>query len=402
MFGDVWEWTQSAFTPYPRFRAPDGPMGEYNGKFMCGQYVLRGGSCVTPAEPHSADLSQFLFSRCALAVFRPAPGEGRLTMAVSLQRLGVPARWDEAFRRAVVDGLSRPQKSIPCCWLYDDAGSELFERITRVEDYYPTRTETAILRRHANEIAEFCGPDAVVIEYGAGYGVKTEILLDALKRPRLYAPIDIAADVLADTARRFRARFPRLPIFPMVADFNDDFELQSGLPGGRRAAFFPGSTIGNLSRVETLAFLRRVRRHVTSPDGEGEAIIGVDLKKNVATLIRAYDDREGVTAAFDLNLLARINRELDGNFPLSRFVHEARWNEDEQAMEMHLVSLDALVVEAAGQSFAFHAGETIHTESSRKYDVATFQGLAEASGWRVARVWQDDNGLFAIFGLAPK
>jgi dimethylhistidine N-methyltransferase len=323
-------------------------------------------------------------------------------MAIFLERDAVWARWDEAFRRAVVHGLSRPRKSIPCCWLYDDIGSELFERITRVDDYYPTRTETAILRRHAGDIAEFCGPEALLIEYGAGYGVKTEILLDALDRPRLYAPIDIAGDVLADTARRFRARFPRLEIFPIVADFNHDFEIQSGLPAGRRAAFFPGSTIGNLSRDETLAFLSRVRRHVDGPRGEGVAFIGVDLKKNIETLIRAYDDCEGVTAAFNLNLLERINRELDGNFPLSRFVHEARWNEDEQAMEMHLVSLDSRVVEVAGQDFPFRAWETIHTESSRKYDVATFRALAEASGWRVAKVWQDEDELFAIFGLAAR
>ena len=308
----------------------------------------------------------------------------------------VRTRWDEAFRRAVVAGLSRPQKTIPSCWLYDDVGSELFEEITRLDEYYPRRAETEILRRHAADIAGFCGEDATVLEYGAGYGVKTEILLNSLDRPRLYAPIDIAGEVLADTARRFENRFPDLEVFPVVADFNHDFALPEKLPPGRRMAFFPGSTIGNLSRNETLAFLRRVRRHV---DGRGAAIIGVDLKKDVDTLIRAYDDRKGVTAAFNLNLLARINRELDGTFPLHRFAHEARWNAEEQAIEMHLASLDARVVDVAGQTFSFRAYETIHTESSRKYDVGAFQALAEMGGWAVARVWRDHKNTFAVFGL---
>ncbi len=308
----------------------------------------------------------------------------------------VRARWDEAFRRAVVAGLSRPRKTIPCCWLYDDVGSELFDQITRLDEYYPTRTETEILRRDAADLAGFCGEGAVVLEYGAGYGVKTEILLSALERPRLYAPIDIAGEVLADTARRFRRRFPDLEVFPVVADFNRDFELPPGLPAGRRTGFFPGSTIGNLSREETLAFLRRVWDHV---EGRGGAIIGVDLKKPIETLLNAYDDHKGVTAAFNKNLLARINRELDGTFPLHRFVHEARWNAANSAIEMHLVSLDARVLEVAGHAFPFRAGESIHTESSRKYDLATFRDLAEQSGWRVVKVWQDRNNLFAVFGL---
>jgi dimethylhistidine N-methyltransferase len=187
-----------------------------------------------------------------------------------------------------------------------------------------------------------------------------------------------------------------LAIFPIIADFNHDFDLPHALPSGRRTAFFPGSTIGNLNADEAGAFLRRLRRHVAK---RGTAIIGVDLKKDVGMLIDAYDDSEGVTAAFNLNLLARINRELDGMFPLERFVHEARWNAAESAIEMHLVSMDACNVSACGQEFCFRAGESIHTESSRKYDLDMFAALAEMTGWRVTKIWQDGKRRFAVFGL---
>ncbi|MDI9847671.1 L-histidine N(alpha)-methyltransferase [Rhodoblastus sp. 17X3] len=308
----------------------------------------------------------------------------------------VQSRWDEAFRAAVVGGLSRAQKSIPCCWLYDERGSELFNEITRLEEYYPTRAETEILLRWADEMAGFCGEDILLVEYGAGAGIKTEILIEALDKPRLYVPIDIAGDVLAQTASRMRDRFPDLETLPIVADFNRDFDLPAGLPPGWRTAFFPGSTIGNLNRSETVAFLSRLHRHV---EGRGMAIIGVDLKKDLGTLLSAYDDGAGVTAAFNLNLLARINRELDGDFPLDRFVHQARWNESESAVEMHLVSLDTRVVSACGRQFAFHEGETIHTESSRKYALDSFRSLAEKSAWRLSRAWLDDEDRFAVLGL---
>lgn len=304
--------------------------------------------------------------------------------------------WDEAFHAAVVAGLSRPQKSIPCCWLYDRRGSDLFNDITRLEEYYPTRAETEILARHADEMAGFCGDGALLLEYGAGSGIKTEILIAALVAPRLYVPIDIAADMLARTALRIEQRFRGLKTFAIVADFNDDFDLPAVLPPGPRIAFFPGSTIGNLNRGEAGALLSRLRRHVRE---RGKAIIGIDLKKDVATLLNAYDDAEGVTAAFNLNLLARINRELDGAFPLDRFVHEARWNEAESAVEMHLVSLDARVVPISGRNFNFRAGETIHTESARKYDPSSFAALAAAGGWRVSLSWRDHAGRFAVLGL---
>jgi dimethylhistidine N-methyltransferase len=302
----------------------------------------------------------------------------------------------EDFRTDVASGLSRPQKTLPSRWLYDDHGCKIFEAITRLDEYYPTRTETAILRENAREIAEFCGERAVLLEYGAGAGIKTEILIDALDRPRLYVPIDIAGDFLDETVARMRHRFPDLEILPVVGDFTRDFDIPRSAPRGRRSAFFPGSTIGNLDAQETRSFLRRVRRHV---GWSGTAIIGVDLKKDVATLLAAYDDRDGVTAAFNLNLLARINRELGGDFWLDRFAHQARWNEAESAVEMHLVSLREQTVTVDGRSFAFRAGETIHTESSRKYDVPGFTKVVGDGRWRVGAIWTDPDRRFAAFGL---
>jgi L-histidine N-alpha-methyltransferase len=302
----------------------------------------------------------------------------------------------EAFRADVASGLSGSQKTLPSRWLYDDRGCKLFEEITRLDEYYPTRTETAILRDKAREIAEFCGEKAVLLEYGAGAGIKTEILIDALERPRSYVPIDIAGDFLDETVVRMRQRFPDLETFPVVADFTSDFDIPRTVPRGRRSAFFPGSTIGNLDAEETKRFLRRVRRHV---GWRGAAIIGVDLKKDVPTLLAAYDDREGVTAAFNLNLLTRINRELGGDFSLECFAHQARWNEAESAIEMHLVSLREQVVSVGGRSFAFQSGETIHTESSRKYDAGSFMEVVGHGGWRVSAIWSDRDRRFAVFGL---
>ncbi len=302
----------------------------------------------------------------------------------------------QAFRADVIAGLNQEQKTLPSRWLYDDRGCELFEEITRLDEYYPTRTETAILRENAQEIADFCGEKAVILEYGAGAGVKTEILIDSLDRPRLYVPIDIAGDFLDETAARMRQRFPDVETLPVVADFTGDFVLPPGVPKARRNAFFPGSTIGNLDKQETLAFLRRVRRHVGR---SGAALIGVDLKKDVETLLVAYDDRAGVTAAFNLNLLVRINRELGGDFSLDQFGHQARWNEAESAVEMHLVSLREQLVTVDGRPFAFRVGETIHTESSRKYDVRGFFDVVGNGGWRVSAIWSDSDRRFAVFGL---
>jgi dimethylhistidine N-methyltransferase len=302
----------------------------------------------------------------------------------------------EAFRADVAKGLSQENKMVPSRWLYDDQGCKIFEDITRVDEYYLTYTETGILREHAREIADFCGQEAVLLEYGAGAGIKTEIVIDALDRPRLYIPIDIAGDFLDVTVVRMRQRFPNLETLPLVADFTCDFDIPRRVPRAHRSAFFPGSTMGNLDPREAKRFLHQIRRHV---GWRGTAIIGVDLKKDVPTLLAAYDDRAGVTAAFNLNLLTRINRELGGEFSPDCFAHEARWNEDESAVEMHLVSLREQVVAIAGQRFAFKTGETIHTESSRKYSVRSFMEVVEDGRWGVSAVWSDPDRRFAVFGV---
>lgn len=305
----------------------------------------------------------------------------------------------EAFRADVRAGLSQRQKTLPSRWLYDQRGSELFEEITRLDEYYLTRTETAILRAHAEEIAALCGDGVVLLEYGAGAAIKSEILIDALQAPRLYAPIDIAADFLAETIERFRDRFPDLPVRPIITDFTADFDIPADVLARPRAAFFPGSTLGNLGPSDAAALLRRMREHVGRG---GKAIIGVDLRKDVETLIAAYDDKRGVTAEFNLNLLRRINRELEGDFALEAFAHEARWNERESAIEMHLVSLKPQTVSVGGSSFAFAQGETIHTETCRKFDVDGFARAAQRSGWRVDKLWSDPAQLFAVFGLSAE
>jgi dimethylhistidine N-methyltransferase len=303
----------------------------------------------------------------------------------------------ELFRQDVIAGLSLHRKSLPCRWLYDERGSELFEQITQLEEYYPTRVETGILRSNAAEIAGFVGKGATLIEYGAGAGIKTEILIAALEAPRLYVPVDISGDFLDHAVISLRHRFPNIGIWPIVADFTEDFEIPAGIPLKGRSAFFPGSTIGNLDHAETVSFLRRVHRHVGP---RGTAVIGADLTKDVRILRAAYNDNRGVTAEFNLNLLARINRELDGDFRLDRFVHEARWNSASSAIEMHLVSTQAQTVTVDGQSFDFAAGESIHTETSRKYGVKTLSAIVESAGWYIDEMWTDARQSFGVFGLA--
>ena len=300
------------------------------------------------------------------------------------------------FLDDVLAGLAATPKSISCRWLYDDEGSEIFEEITRLEEYYPSRTEAGILSRKSRDIADFVGPDAAVLEYGAGAGVKSRLLLSALRSPSSYIPVDIAGDFLAATSAGMREAFPGLDVLPIEADFTRDFALPSGLSKERRVAFFPGSTIGNFSPREASALLGRMRRH-TGPNGV--AIVGADLRKEVDTLLAAYDDREGVTSRFNLNLLARINKELGGDFRPEAFAHEARWNAAESAVEMHLVSEQDQAVSLGGRSFEFQRGESIHTESSRKYDLESFEALVGGTGWRVDRAWSDDRKLFAVFGL---
>lgn len=303
---------------------------------------------------------------------------------------------DNAFSRDVVTGLSMFPKTLPSRWLYDDRGSDLFEAITQLDEYYVTRVETSILHERQEDVARFVGPEAVLIEYGAGAGVKTELVLSALHKPRCYIPVDIAGAYLTVTSEKIASRFPGLRVEPVERNFLDAFELPSNTPAGRRTGFFPGSTMGNLNESEARALLRQMARHVGVG---GRAIIGVDLEKGVDILLRAYDDAAGVTAAFNLNLLQRINRELGGDFCAARFKHSARWNMREKAVEMHLVSLCDQIVTICDRVFDFKAMETIHTESSRKYTVASFECLAQSGGWEVAHTWHDADNLFGLFAL---
>lgn len=312
----------------------------------------------------------------------------------------VEAAQRAAFRADVLAGLALENKAVPSRWLYDERGSELFEAITGQPEYYLTRAETAILEANAADIATFCGDDAIILEYGAGAGMKTEIVLEALSLPATYVPIDISGEFVTHSADRIDSRFPKIDVFAVVADFTADFGLAEidGIDGPR-CAFFPGSTLGNLTDAEARALLIRMRRQVGSG---GKAILGIDLKKDIDTLLAAYDDAAGVTATFELNLLTRINRELDADFDPGRFTYEARWNGEESAVDMVLISRADQRVTVDRSPFDFAAGETIHTESSRKYDRAALEALAGATGWTVETVWTDADELFAVAALTAE
>ncbi len=305
----------------------------------------------------------------------------------------VPA---DGFREDVIAGLALPQKAIPPKHFYDAAGSRLFEAICALREYYPTRAEVALTRAHLGAIARFAGRGAALIEYGSGAGVKSRLLVGALA-PSVYVPIDISLEALRGAAAALRRRFPRLEIHAVHGDFSRPLRVPLARgAGARRVVYFPGSTIGNLTPAEALAFLRRTRAQVGA---RGAMLVGVDLKKDARVLHAAYNDAKGVTAAFNLNLLARINRELGGDFRLDRFAHYAFYNAPLGRIEMHLVSRARQQVRLGRRRFAFEAGETIHTENSYKYSVEEFQRLAGSAGFRSENVWLDTKGRFALHGL---
>lgn len=301
-----------------------------------------------------------------------------------------------SFLEDVLAGLSLPQKAIPPKYFYDAAGSKLFERICELPEYYPTRTEMAIMNAHIGEIAQFAGPDLQLIEFGSGAGVKTRLLIEHLK-PLIYVPIEIDGATMQAAARGLSARFPALNIAGITADYSQRLVLpEFVLPIRKKVACFPGSSIGNFTPEEAVDFLRRTRRMVGSG---GLLLIGVDLKKDTATLDAAYDDAQGVTAKFNLNLLARMNRELGADFQLPRWSHRAFYYEARGRVEMHLVSRFAQFVRIAGQRFDFAPGETIHTEISCKYSVEEFTGMARLAGFSCEHTWTDEKGMFAVFGM---
>lgn len=303
---------------------------------------------------------------------------------------------DPDLAACVLEGLARPQKTLPSRLFYDARGSALFEQITTLEEYYLTRTEIGLLERHAGEMAALIGPRASVIEFGSGSSRKIPILLRALQAPAGWVPIDIDADMLAQSARDMRARFPGLRLVPIHADFMQPVALPGERLSANRVGFFPGSTIGNLRPHEALAFLRRVGATLGQAAG---MLIGVDRKKDLSILLAAYDDAAGVTAAFNKNLLLRINRELGADFDLDAFAHEARYDVDRGRIEMHLVARRPQQVQVLGRTFRFAAGESVHTEVSCKYTLEEFRLLARAAGWQPVQCWTDPQGWFAIHFL---
>lgn len=303
----------------------------------------------------------------------------------------------DSFLDDVLTGLARPQKTLPPKYFYDARGCELFEKICELPEYYPTRTELAIMGEHAGAMAKFLGPDCQLIEFGSGSSRKTRILIEQLQPP-LYVPIDIADEAMRAAAAGLARAFPWLNIIGVCADYTKPLTLPEfvGVPIRRKAVYFPGSTIGNFTPHEAIEFLQLARRMV-GPGGT--LLVGVDLKKDKKVLDAAYSDAAGVTAAFNLNLLARINRELGGDFQLRRFRHKAFYDEDKGWIEMHIESLAAQFAHVGGARFRFGAGETIHTEISCKYSVEEFQAVAHRGGFAPEQTWIDAANLFSVHGM---
>jgi dimethylhistidine N-methyltransferase len=301
------------------------------------------------------------------------------------------------FRQAVLAGLQDRPRAIPAKFLYDARGSALFDAICELPEYYLTRTETAILEGCARDIATLVGPGCALVEYGSGSSVKSRLLIEAICDLAAYVPIDISRDHLDATAHRLRRDYPGLRVEPVCADYMALAHLPSDLSAARRRiGFFPGSTIGNLLPADAIAFLRRARGLLGE---DGAMVLGVDLKKDPRRLHDAYNDSAGVTAEFTLNLLRRMNRELDANFELSAFAHDAFYNPVEGRIEIYFRSLRPQTVNVAGRAFAFAEGERVHTEYSYKYDDAGIAALARSAGFAIARTWTDPGRLFAVVYL---
>ena len=299
------------------------------------------------------------------------------------------------FASDVIEGLSQAPKRLSPKYFYDAAGSELFEQITVLPEYYPTRTELGILRQRAGEIAAIIPDGAALVEFGAGATTKVRLLLEHCD-VGAYVPVDISGDFLSAQADALRKDFPELKVYPVAADFTAPFALPADIEGMPKVGFFPGSTLGNFEPHEASAFLRSAREIL----GHGaQMVIGVDLEKDDRVLYDAYNDAAGVTARFNLNVLARINRELGGNFDTGAFIHRAIYNRDRHRIEMHLISRKAQRVRVLGHHFSFRPGESIHTENSYKYSFDRFTALARGSGWTVRQSWTDAARMFSVHAL---
>jgi dimethylhistidine N-methyltransferase len=315
--------------------------------------------------------------------------------APALADAHLPDEQTSTFARDAIGDLSQHPKRLSPKYFYDAIGSELFEAITRLPEYYPTRTELKILRDHGSEIAAIIPKGAALVEFGAGATTKVRLLLEKCAFGA-YVPVDISGDFLNAQASALREDFPTLAVYPVAADFTAPFALPEEIAGMPKVGFFPGSTIGNFEPHEASRFLRSARDIL----GVGaQMIIGADLEKNERLLHDAYNDASGVTARFNLNVLVRMNRELGGNFDLSAFAHRAIYNRERHRIEMHLISKKTQTVRMLGTSFSFRRGETIHTENSYKYSVERFAALARGSGWTVRESWTDENKMFSVHAL---
>src|ERR1700681_231779 len=301
-----------------------------------------------------------------------------------------------SFARDVIEGLTARPKRLPPKYFYDETGSRLFEAITELPEYYPTRCELAILRAHAADMARLLPPKTALIEFGSGSSKKARLLLDAAPAIAAYVPVDISSSWLNEEAARLRRDYPRLAVLPVATDFTKAFPLPRSLAGLARAGFFPGSTIGNFEPHQACAFLQHAARILGE---EALLIVGIDLVKDPKTLTAAYNDAAGVTAKFNLNLLARINRELGADFDLATFSHQAFYNRERQRIEMHLASRVRQQVSVCGRGIEFRAGETIHTENSYKYTIEYFRALARGAGWTPVAAWTDPDGYFSVQAL---
>jgi len=315
-------------------------------------------------------------------------------VAVARKRVLSQSPQSSAFESDVLHGLRATPKRVPAKYFYDGAGSQLFERITELPEYYPTRCEMRILRDRGGEIAKLIAPGAALVEFGSGSSRKARVLLRAAPKLAAYVPVDICGEMIEQEAAELRPDFPGLKVLPVTADITHAFEL----PAEARAAplrvgFFPGSTIGNFEPHEAAGFLRNAGRILGA---DATLIVGADLIKPVEVLHAAYNDAAGITAKFNLNLLKRINRELGGTFKLDSFEHHAFYNRERHRIEMHLASLRRQKVKVAGEIIEFRAGETIHTENSYKYSIASLGALARGAGWRQAGVWTDERKYFSI------
>lgn len=302
----------------------------------------------------------------------------------------------DEFAEAVIEGLSAPTKQIPCRFLYDARGSELFEEITELDEYYPTRTEIGLLENHGQQISDLAGPGCALVEFGSGSSRKTNILIEHMDKLAAYVPIDIADEALTEAADRLESRFPELEVLPVHADFHQGIDLPERINGAPKLGFFPGSTIGNFDCGGVERFLSDAKALLGK---ESAFLVGVDLKKSPDILLPAYDDAKGVTSEFILNLLRRINNELDGDLDVSKFDHESIYNEEAGRVELYIVSREDQQISVLGHTFPLKKGERIHTENSHKFSIQEFQSLAAKSGWKPAQVWTDERDLFSLHYL---